>query len=150
MNAKCLLVVLLVGLAVMVPSVSAEPQSGQCADPGTPAGLRQISAGASPCAIASKIRLAKPPRPRKSTAHEIARAKAYFANELKDSRTAQWKGWQTWPDGYVCGWVNAKNSFGGYTGWQRVWFFRDTGDVGKDWRRSLPEDLYNPCLDEPS
>lgn len=46
-----------------------------------------------------------------------AAIKSYWSTELKDASSARW----LWPKQksalLYCGWVNAKNSFGGYAGW---------------------------------
>lgn len=44
--------------------------------------------------------------------------------QLKDPDSAQFKGVKETSPGYWCGWVNAKNGFGGYTGFQP---FSDSG-----------------------
>lgn len=48
-------------------------------------------------------------------ASEAAKAKAAVSRVLKDPASAQFEGLFTHP-GAVCGFVNARNSFGGYTG----------------------------------
>ena len=54
------------------------------------------------------------------TAAQQATIKAYFDADLLDGASARWK----WPalskekPGIYCGWVNAKNRMGAYTGWQ--------------------------------
>lgn len=49
---------------------------------------------------------------------------------LKDDRSARWKLTQPNARNYYCGWVNSKNSFGAYTGWQAfsVWYIKLDGD----------------------
>jgi len=62
--------------------------------------------------------------------------KAAILANLKDPDSAKFKGLFTARDTFLCGEVNAKNSMGGYTGFQRfvtmgspglTWF--DNGDV---------------------
>lgn len=44
--------------------------------------------------------------------------------ELKDPDSAKFKGVKQTSPGYWCGWVNAKNGYGGYTGYS-VFFYHD-------------------------
>lgn len=64
-----------------------------------------------------------------SHAAEIAHAKARIVSMLKDPASVQWKDvrWSDGADG-VCGYYNAKNSFGGYTGF-KYFFFGADGEV---------------------
>lgn len=68
----------------------------------------------------------------KAQAIEIVKAK------LKDPDSAQFRDIKRMRDGNLCGWVNAKNSFGGYAGFA-VFF---TGAKGAA--------LLTPQLSEPS
>ncbi len=121
----------------------------QCGDPGTPAGLRLIDAGIPPCKIASRPKRVAPVKPRPATPAQIGSAKRHFSNILKDADTARWKEWTSWPGGYVCGYVNAKNSFGGYVGWQRFWYRAGDGTIVDDGLNvPLPAEQV-PCLGPP-
>jgi hypothetical protein len=59
-----------------------------------------------------------------------ARIKRYFDADLLDGASARWK-WPThnFPNGLYCGWVNAKNRIGAFTGWQG--FYVLIGDKGE-------------------
>jgi hypothetical protein len=59
--------------------------------------------------------------------------------QLKDPASARFKGVKQTSPGHWCGWVNAKNSYGGYTGFQ-VFFWHD----GK--AALLTPDLSEPGL----
>jgi hypothetical protein len=62
--------------------------------------------------------------------------------ELKDPDSAKFKGLRIKMDGTGCGWVNAKNSYGGYAGFQVFY-------VGKDGKVAfIPPDLSEPALCE--
>ena len=54
--------------------------------------------------------------------HDFEIAKRVVSNELKDPESAQFRNLRI--NGVdLCGEVNAKNSFGGYTGFKRFWVF---------------------------
>lgn len=53
--------------------------------------------------------------------------KAYVLNELKDPGSAQFRGLFTVRDIWLCGEVNAKNSYAGYVGFKR---FISMGEIG--------------------
>lgn len=57
-------------------------------------------------------------------APDIANAKSIVAGKMKDPESARFKGVHSEGE-YVCGLINAKNSFGAYSGFQR--FIVDTG-----------------------
>lgn len=59
--------------------------------------------------------------------------------ELKDPGSAQFKGVKQTNPGYWCGWVNAKNAYGGYTGFS-VFYYHE-GKVSL-----LPPELSEPKL----
>lgn len=44
--------------------------------------------------------------------------------QLKDPDSAKFRGVKEYSPGYWCGWVNAKNSYGGYSGYS-VFMFHD-------------------------
>lgn len=47
-------------------------------------------------------------------------AKKALQNRLKDTQSAQFKSlFRNYKTGVICGFVNAKNGFGGYTGYKR-------------------------------
>ena len=50
----------------------------------------------------------------------VVEAKAFIEYGLKDPASVQWRGVLSYPDGVTCGEYNAKNSYGGYTGFS--WF----------------------------
>lgn len=62
--------------------------------------------------------------PAPPTKAEQAEIKRYFDAELLDGPSARWK----WParvsKGSYCGWVNAKNRMGAYTGWKPFYFIK--------------------------
>ena len=57
---------------------------------------------------------------------KIRKAKASVAYDLLDPESAQFRNVETSDYGYVCGEVNAKNSYGAYTGFK--WFSVDFND----------------------
>jgi hypothetical protein len=60
--------------------------------------------------------------------------------QLKDPDSAKFRGLKPMGDkGGICGWVNAKNGYGGYSGYQ-VFFYNHDGRVA----------LLTPDLSEPS
>lgn len=60
-----------------------------------------------------------------------AKIKRHFDADLLDGPSARWK----WPamrksaKGLYCGWVNAKNKLGAYTGWKPFYVFEVNGKV---------------------
>lgn len=64
---------------------------------------------------------AAPPQPSANEKAAIAKVKA----ELKDPDSAQFRGVKEYEKGVFCGWVNAKNSFGGYAGFGLFFIGRD-------------------------
>lgn len=74
------------------------------------------------------------PKPFKSNPKKAQQAmsngkKAVLAN-LKDPESAKFNGLYTAKDAYLCGEVNARNSFGGYVGYKR---FVTLGSPGLTW-----------------
>jgi hypothetical protein len=63
-----------------------------------------------------------------ATADQQATVIAMVKAKLKDPDSAQFKGIKRMDDGNYCGWVNAKNGFGGYTGFG-VFFTGSKGAV---------------------
>lgn len=64
----------------------------------------------------------------KATSKELATIKQAFSDRLKDPYSVKLKDVQIKEDGTVCGEINAKNSYGAYTGYTRfngVYFARD-------------------------
>lgn len=82
----------------------------KCADPSTPGGLREIDNGAPECGK-------RKPVPRPIRPAERAKVIAAADVQLKDGASARWRFEPVRAD-LVCGYVNAKNSFGAYVGWQ--------------------------------
>ena len=62
---------------------------------------------------------------------KIAQAKEAVGRELKDPGSAQYRDIEVY-DGVVCGQVNAKNSYGGYVGFQPFLTVRSTAAIGGD------------------
>jgi hypothetical protein len=60
--------------------------------------------------------------------------------QLRDPDSAQFKGLRIKPDGAGCGWVNARNGYGGYTGFS-VFFVGAKGEVS-----ILPPSYSTPDL----
>lgn len=104
-----------------------------CVVPGTYYRDLLIERGAKRCEDPKNV-MQKPTR--KATAAEISAAKAYFNEVLKDGNSARWRFEGVWDGGYVCGTVNAKNSYGAYTGWRRFWYHDGAGDVSEDDRNN--------------
>jgi hypothetical protein len=85
---------------------------------------------------------ASPPTSHRADIHERAALDLVRA-QLKDPHSAQFKGVRTMGDkGGYCGWVNAKNSFGGYSGFS-VFFVSSEGKVS-----ILPPELSEESLCE--
>ncbi len=70
-----------------------------------------------------------PPAPKVNPQAALANAKRAIAFTLKDPESVRWRRAKVSPTGNVCIEVNAKNSFGGYTGFQIVTYHARTGDV---------------------
>lgn len=115
-----------------------------CANPLTSRGQAAIADGREkPCEVASeKVQ----PRLRASTPIEKQAVLRYFNAELKDAPSARWQWSGTWADGWICGKVNAKNSFGGYTGWQSFAYRDGRGFISEDGRNHWSEAKPAPCL----
>lgn len=91
------------------------PVPGQCADPdeSTDAGLRMLSSG-EPCARKVPFPKIKGPA---TPALKLA-VRKYFEPILLDATSARWKWGRVVGDGAIfCGYVNAKNRLGAYTGY---------------------------------
>lgn len=86
------------------------------------------------------------PPERAATPREIAKVKTYFNEALKDAPAARWRFEGVWPGGFVCGTINAKNSFGAYTGWHRFWYHEGDGDISDEDRQSWTIRERIPCL----
>jgi hypothetical protein len=92
----------------------------------------------------------------------LARAKAAVADQLKDPRSAQFRGVVSKIDSYthlrvVCGEINGKNAYGGYVGFQKFAFVPSSGIAviapDDDDYQSMTEDerstvahLFTMCL----
>lgn len=81
------------------------------------------------------------PAERASAVKEDTKAAAIAAvkMQLKDPRSAQFRGVKRLGRLSYCGWVNAKNSYGGYTGFS-VFFATDKATI------LLSEDVSSPNL----
>lgn len=73
------------------------------------------------------------------TAAEKAHAIEVVKDRLKDPDSARFRDIKKMSDGGICGWVNAKNEYGGYSGYQ-VFF------IGPKGAAMLPPDLSDPEL----
>lgn len=100
--------------------------------------MRRIFAAAICVLITPTIANAKP-------SPEIDQAKARIANLLKDPSSAQFKNVTYAPppegakSGTVCGWVNAKNSYGGYVGFKPFYVSGRSAEMRDD----LPDGSLN-------
>lgn len=89
---------------------------------GQPRFIREAAAAAAAAGLIAASPPSKAPANRKA-AIDLVKA------QLKDPESAQFKGIKPMGDkGGVCGWVNAKNSYGGYTGFA-VFFVNSEGKV---------------------
>lgn len=70
-----------------------------------------------------------PPAPPVNPQQALANAKRAITFTLKDPESVRWRRAKVAPNGNVCIEVNAKNSFGGYTGFEPVTYNARTGDV---------------------
>lgn len=77
-----------------------------------------IRKAAAAAAAAGLIIGAKPIDPKEKAVRETVAA------QLKDPDSAEFKGIKETSPGYWCGWVNAKNAYGGYVGYS-VFFYHD-------------------------
>jgi hypothetical protein len=59
----------------------------------------------------------------------LARAKNAIAYTMKDPESVRWRQAKVAPNGNVCIEVNAKNSYGGYVGFEPYFYNARTGDV---------------------
>lgn len=75
--------------------------------------------------IAACNTIAVTSQPFKPSADELARSRAIIANGMKDPASAQFREGRSFfldnGDVVYCGEVNAKNSYGGYTGFTPYW-----------------------------
>lgn len=93
-------------------------------------------------------------------ADAIAHAKAIVANKLKDPESAQFKDLVQRPpsepgkSAVVCGWVNAKNSYGGYVGFKpflvvgETSIVRDEASAGAFNNRGIFASMWSSCIPE--
>jgi hypothetical protein len=77
-------------------------------------------------------------------------AKTKLSHALKDAPSARWarlfvSSWSWKGERYptLCGEVNAKNSYGGYTGFKRFYFHPETGYSFEDTHPDVFDDLWN-------
>ena len=64
----------------------------------------------------------------------LAKAKAAIAYQLKDPESVRWRQAKVAPNGNVCIEVNAKNSYGGYAGFEPYFYNYRTGDLFRQFR----------------
>jgi hypothetical protein len=119
-------------VAIALIGLAASPAYGRCLDPddSTPSGARQLGAGM-PCLKNND----PPPAPKLKAPSPLpvgkqAAVKAFFDAQLFDGISARWK----WPaqrgsTAVYCGWVNAKNRMGAYTGWSPFYVLFEGGRV---------------------
>jgi hypothetical protein len=99
----------------------------------------------STCQFAGAAPKTKPAKPTKpdpiALAHEAAK------DSLKDPDSARFRGDFVGKDGAVCGFVNAKNSYGGYDGFKRYIVTSDSVmiDGGESWR--IDSRWYDFCAE---
>lgn len=109
-----------------------------CANPDTTDGQRKIASGIPACESRAKH---VPSRARPVRPAERARALAAFDKLLKDGASARWQFDEVRGE-IICGHVNAKNSFGAYTGWSSFTVGTDgTGATIYDAKRAWLFDL---------
>jgi hypothetical protein len=85
-----------------------------------------------PCAFAAPKHKSPPP----SKPDPIAQARERVKEALKDPDSAKFRTEFVGKDGAVCGFVNAKNSYGGYGGFERYIVTSDAVslDAGEAWK----------------
>lgn len=81
--------------------------------------------------------------PRAITQAEKKRVMAYYNMRLKDAPSARWKWGKVVYGSIACVLINAKNSFGGYTGWSPYKFDLQLGSEVTGYEHIAPEDLMN-------
>ena len=117
---------ILIGLAV---AFAGAPNGCLVPDDSVPANARSLDAGE-----ACRTPRPAPMKPATLSISLVKQAliKAHFDNALLDGTSARWK-WQLQRHPQVyCGWVNAKNRLGAYSGWKPYYvMFGKTGKVDK-------------------
>jgi hypothetical protein len=88
-------------------------------------------------AAAAAALVAAAPHPRLDPEEKTVRDAV--AAQMKDPDSAEFKGVKKTSPGYWCGWVNAKNSFGGYTGYAVFYFHNGNVSI-------VPPELSEPKL----
>lgn len=107
-----------------------------CVSEETERGQRLVRMGIYPSCEEIAAREARNALPsRDLTASEKRRIAAHFDTILKDGPSARWRWGKVVRGSVACLTINAKNSFGGYTGWTNYHFDLDTG------KESRPEEL---------
>lgn len=82
----------------------------------------------------------------------IDAAKDRVTRDLKDPDSAKFRGVKAFPNGVVCGEVNAKNSFGAYTGFRAFGYTRQgfpiappPNNLSGDYAKYALEAFYKRC-----
>lgn len=82
---------------------------------------------------------AAPPAPVED--HRLVRARALVIERLKDPDSAQFRNERFMPDGTICLEVNAKNGFGGYTGFSHAVVISGSAGDPVAWVDSEPQGI---------
>jgi len=126
------------GLVAVGAAAVAYVAGGRTSKPDAPsAGEQQVEVEAVPEPPQAPPPPPPPPRtyPSAATPEEIEAATALVRERLKDPESARIRNVRVMKDGgaLVCGEVNARNSFGGYTGYGHFVIMEGTGDEPVVW-----------------